>query len=299
MADEQGPVCVSVINMKGGVGKTTIAALLARHAASQRDLREYDDDDDDWGFGFRFVPRYDVLAIDLDPQANLSQALMGANLYRQFLDDNALSVVEVFNGYQSPSSPLDAVKVVHEVTTNLHLIPSRFDFSDNLIRSIGTDERVLARMIANSFQDKDLILIDCAPTESIFTQVAYHVSNSILVPVKPEFLATIGFPLLEDSLTNFRNRNPAHPLDVIGIVINDTFDYQATRQTPEKRTALGEIRDEAEKNGWYIFENGLEYSRGFPKMMRGNRSYLGDAPDIFRRFADEFFDRLMGSQEDN
>ena len=52
-----GPVCISVINMKGGVGKTTIAVLLARHAAESRDLN--------------------VLAVDIDPQANLSQALMG------------------------------------------------------------------------------------------------------------------------------------------------------------------------------------------------------------------------------
>ena len=48
---ESGPICLSVINMKGGVGKTTVAALLARHAARARGL--------------------DVLAIDLDPQANL------------------------------------------------------------------------------------------------------------------------------------------------------------------------------------------------------------------------------------
>ena len=192
MAIKGGPVCVSVINMKGGVGKTTIAALLARQAALWRDLN--------------------TLAVDLDPQANLSQALMGANRYEQFLDNKAPSIVEVFNGYQSASSPLDIDDVVHGVTynRNLEVIPSRFDFSDNLIRSIGTDERVLARLIANNFQDKDLVLIDCAPTESIFTQVAYNASDYILVPVKPEFLATIGFPLLQDSLTSFRNRRPVH-----------------------------------------------------------------------------------------
>ena len=280
MADEQGPICVSVINMKGGVGKTTIASLLARHASSRKSLK--------------------TLAVDLDPQANLSQALMGANRYEQFLDDKAPSIVEVFNGYQSASSPLDIDDVVLGVTynRNLEVIPSRFDFSDNLIRSIGTDERVLARLIANSFQDKDLVLIDCAPTESIFTQVAYHASDYILVPVKPEFLATIGFPLLQDSLDAFRKRNLAHPLDVIGIIINDTFDYQADEWTPEQRTARSEIRQEAENNNWYIFRNGLKYSRGFPKMMRGDYNYLGDAPDIFRRFANEFFDRLLSSQED-
>ena len=271
MADGEGPFVVSVINMKGGVGKTTIATLLAREAR--------------W-------KSLDTLAIDLDPQANLSQALLGASRYRQFLNNKSQSVVEVFNGYQAPSSPLDMDAMVRNLGINLDLIPSRFDFSDNLIQSIGTDERVLSRLIADNFQYKDLILIDCAPTESIFTQVAYHASHHILVPVKLEFLATIGFPLLAESLATFKRRNPVHPLDVLGVVINDTFDYQADGWTPEQRTARTEVYQEAGNNDWYIFKNRLKYSRGFPKMMRGDYSYLGDAPDIFNAFAGEFFTRL-------
>ena len=53
MARAGGPLTVCVINLKGGVGKSTISALLARRAYNSRGL--------------------DVLAIDLDPQANLSQ----------------------------------------------------------------------------------------------------------------------------------------------------------------------------------------------------------------------------------
>ena len=60
------PVVVSVINLKGGVGKTTVAALLARHVA---------------GMSLK------VLAVDLDPQANLSQALMTENDYKRFMDE--------------------------------------------------------------------------------------------------------------------------------------------------------------------------------------------------------------------
>ena len=277
MANSQGPVCVSVINMKGGVGKTTIATLLARHAARE-------------GIA--------TLAVDLDPQANLSQALLGAIPYKRFLDVKSPSIVEIFNGYQPPvssnssSSPLNISEVVRQITSDLHVIPSRFDFSDNLINAIGTDPRVLARLVASNFQDKDLILIDCAPTESIFTQVAYHASRYILVPVKPEFLATIGFPLLADSMEAFNNGNPAHDLEVIGVVVNDTFDYQSGPWTPEKRTAIDEIHEESIDNDWYIFSNGLKYSRGFPKMMRGDYSYPGDAPYIFSAFAREFFQRL-------
>ena len=274
-----GPTCISVINMKGGVGKTTIAVLLGRHAAQRRSLN--------------------VLVIDLDPQANSSQALMGSNAYKRFIDNQAPSIVEVFEGYVPPNpgspspSPLNAHDAVHRIGANLQLIPSRFDFSDHLVKSIGTDQRVLARLIANHFQDWDLVIIDCAPTESIFTQTAYHASRYIVVPVKPEFLATIGFPLLNRSLETFKKANPGHDIDVIGVVVNDTSDYQAY-STPEKDMALKEIREEALKNSWYVFKNGLRYSRGFPKAMRGpNPNWPGDAPYIFLLFANELFDERL------
>ena len=274
-----GPICVSVINMKGGVGKTTIATLLARRSARFKQLK--------------------TLAIDLDPQANLSQALMGENSYKRFLDRRDPSIVEIFEGYAPPSSenpspsPLDVNNVVREVSPYLHLIPSRFDFSDHLVKSISTDPHVLARLIADSFQDKELIIVDCAPTESIFTRTAYHASRYILVPVKPEFLATIGFPLLSRSLRDFRSANPGHQIDVLGVVINETFDYQAKHYLEERAKALPEIHQEVTKNGWYVFSNGLKYSRGFPKMMRSSfPSNPGEAPRIFARFANEFFERL-------
>ena len=111
--------------------------------------------------------------------------------------------------------------VIHDSRTrNLRVIPSRFDFSDRLIHAVTTDERCLARLIANHFQDEDLIIIDCAPTESIFTQVAYHATRYILVPVRPEFFATIGFPLLKDSLEAFRRQNRGHQIG------RDRYRYQ-------------------------------------------------------------------------
>ena len=277
----KGPICVSVINMKGGVGKTTIAALLCRYAS--RELK------------------FKVLAIDLDPQANLSQAFMRDSIYRQFISKKSPSIVEIFKNYQPPTAgetspgPLDISDVVVGDTSlggrNLHLIPSRFDFSDNLVDSIKPDPKVLARLIASSFQDKDLIIIDCAPTESIFTQAAYHASRYVLVPVKPEYFATIGFPLLNDSLDAFRSRNRGHQIDVIGAVINNSSYHYSGKGGPERERSIGEICQDAKKSGWHIFNNQIPLSRGFPKMMRGDFTYLGDAIE-FDFFAREFFKKL-------
>ena len=285
MTTGKGPVCISVINMKGGVGKTTIAALLGRYASIELNLK--------------------VLAIDLDPQANLSQAFMRDN-YRQFLDEKLPSIVEIFKGYQPPtpnassSGPLDIANVIVGNTPlggrNLHLIPSRFDFSDNLIDSVKPDTQVLARSIAYHFQDKDLVLIDCAPTESILTQAAYHASRYILVPVKPEYFATIGFPLLNDSLNAFRNNNRGHQIDVIGVVVNNSaYHFSGNRGGPERERSLREITEEADKNAWRLFTHQIPLSRGFPKMMRGDFNHLGDAP-LYRAFASEFF-KILGLEQ--
>ena len=282
MNDRHSPTCVAVINMKGGVGKTTVAALLGRYASLTLGLN--------------------VLAVDLDPQANLSQAFMGGPRYSRFLNDRSPSIVEIFEGYRPPSpnttssAPLAIGDVIVGQTqfggTNLELIPSRFDFSNNLINSLRPDPRVLTRLIADNFQHKDLIIVDCAPTESIFTQAAYHASRYILVPVKPEYFATIGFPLLHDSLDAFRRGNRGHQIDVIGVVINNSaYHYSGNRGGPERERSLREIRHAARTNGWHVFERQLPLSRGFPKMMRGDFNHLGDAP-LYRLFAKEFFRRL-------
>lgn len=287
MAQPHGPIAISVINMKGGVGKSTLSALLCRYASRNLGLN--------------------VLAIDLDPQANLSQAFMGP-AYRTFLEEGRPSIVEIFNGYlpssrtrQSPSAI--AIEDVAVTSTrlgseSLQIIPSRFDFSDNLINTIRPDPKILARCLADNFQKKDLVVIDCAPTESILTRAAYHASGLILVPVKPEFFATIGFPLLQQSLTKFRIENRGHALSVAGVVINNAFYDGGNDGGPEKRRALREIHAEAKENEWHIFKNQIPHSRGFPKMMRGDFDYLGNATD-YVHFAKEFFDAIgVAGKED-
>ena len=277
-----GPLPVAVINLKGGVGKTTIAALLGRHAVGTLGLN--------------------VLAVDLDPQANLSQAYMRTT-YRRFISSSRPSIVEVFSGMHPPApgkpspTPLKIEDAIVPIISakkgggQLDLIPSRFDFSNHLTDSLKPDASVLARCIAEHFQEKDLVLIDCAPTESVFTTAAYHASRFVLVPVRPEFFATVGFPLLLQSLDAFRHRNRGHEIDVVGVVINNAFYNGGNDGGPEKQQALHDIKEEAKKNGWKLFDTQIPHSRGFPKRMRGDYRWSGNA-ESFRDFAREFFSRL-------
>lgn len=277
MARRDGPIVICVINMKGGVGKSTISALLARRAFARRGL--------------------DVLTVDLDPQANLSQGLMHLR-YAAFLQQQRPSIVEIFNGFVPPGpghaapqaiGPTTALETIaRDGARTLQLIPSRFDFSDNLLGAVRPNARNLAAHLAGNFAHKDLVLIDCAPTESVFTTAAYHASGKVLVPVKPEFFATIGFPLLQQSLTAFRNANRGHKLDVAGIVINNAFYDGGNDGGPEKATAMSEITTEAARNGWPIYRQEMYHSRGYPKIMRGVETYPGNAQYFFI-LADEIF----------
>lgn len=276
--NNKGPVVVAVINMKGGVGKSTISVLLARYGAFNKGLK--------------------VLAIDLDPQANLSNGLMNWG-YRDFLNSDKPSIADVFAGYNPPS---DSKPAPHTISgkdaiinlrpdEQLQLIPSRFDFSDNLVDFLRPDPRVLARHLSKFHSDRDIVLIDCAPTESVLTYAAYYASRYVLVPVRPEYFATIGFPLLRESMDNFRSRNKRHKIEVCGIVVNNAFYDGGNDGGPERRDSMQEIRREAKKNGWRLFKNEIPHSKGFPKMMRGRFSHLGNA-FMFNHFAKEFFSRL-------
>lgn len=278
MGGKIGPTTICVINLKGGVGKSTVTSLLSRHAVNTKGL--------------------DVLAIDLDPQANLSQGLLQQR-YAKFLKDKRGSIVEVFQDYVPPKAgsgptPLTAEAVTELVIDrgdrSLELIPSRFDFSDALTDAIRPDPKILAKFLSKNFKSKDLILIDCSPTESIFTQAAYHASDYVLIPVRPEYFATIGFPLLNESMENFRTKNKAHEINVLGIIINNAFYDGGNDGGPEKARAMSDIKKECKKNGWHIFDTPMYHSRGYPKLMRGDYSYSGDAR-YFWGLANEIIDR--------
>ena len=245
---------VSLINMKGGVGKTTLAMQLA-HAASQAGLK--------------------VLAIDLDPQSNLSQAIMSPKKYVAHLRAQNPTVAQIFDEYIPTASATGAPRrlAIEEMIikkagywTNgvLDLIPSRLELSRTLKNPTGKERR-LAKAISQIAERYDLILIDCAPTESILTDAAYFASRYVIVPIKPEFMATIGLPLLARSLQEFQLENDDHEIEIAGLVFNHSSSYSSG---PEGQQSIKDVSDFAEKEGWYICENQMRYSASYAKSAR-------------------------------
>lgn len=275
---------VSLINMKGGVGKTTLAAQLA-HAADKRNLR--------------------TLAIDLDPQANLSQALMGAKDYVKHLNEKRPTIVNIFEQYLPPTItvPSPSKVSIEDVIikeagywsdTTLDLIPSRLELAQTLKNPTGKERR-LAKALSKVAPEYDIVLIDCAPTESILTEAAYHCSRYALVPVKPEFLATIGLPLLAKSMEEFVTENSDHELSICGVVFNHSSSYS---DGPETEASVREVKAEAQKNKWHVYDTRVRYSRSYAKAAReavpiNSTSYVrGNVPAQFSAFAKEFFESI-------
>jgi chromosome partitioning protein len=242
-------VTLSVINMKGGVGKTTLAFNFAWYSAWQANLR--------------------VLAVDLDPQANLSQYFMGAEGYLEYLQSGRPTIVEVFEQFSAPSSrhgaptrlvPGEVVNTLHEWNDGslIHLIPSRLELAWTL-KNPTEKAHLLPRFLAGLRNSYDLIIIDCAPTESILTTAAYLSSRYIVVPVKPEFLATIGLPLLARSLDEFRLMHQNQRIDLAGILFNDA----RRNASHEQAQAYRDVGQLAAKRRWKVFENAAHHSDSY------------------------------------
>jgi chromosome partitioning protein len=281
-------VKVSLINMKGGVGKSTLTINLAWHFAAYGNWDKK------------------VLVVDLDPQFNASQYLLGVKDYEAILNANKPTIWDIFEqGTRTPSGkatiadPRSAIHKYQDFSDGscIHLIPSRLELALSLKNPGQNKERHLARLIKQVESDYDLVLIDCAPTESVLTSAAYLSSDWLLVPVKPEYLSTIGLPLLVNSMQDFeqefeeeyKNSN----LKLAGVVFNAASDY-----LPEEALAKDTVRKIAKQNKWHVFENEVEYSRSYPKGAREGQPIFrttysrGSKVANFERFANELAGRV-------
>ncbi len=180
---------ISIVNQKGGVGKTTTTINLAAYLTY---------------FGKK------VLVVDFDSQGNASSGL-GVN-YRD-LDSGMYEVL-------IPGPITIKHVIVSTSLENLHLAPATPDLAGASVDLVSVDEREF-QLLNNlkAIQDYyDFILIDCPPSLGLLTINALTASDDILIPVQSEYYALEGLGQLVSTIGLIQD-NLNSKLNILGAVL--------------------------------------------------------------------------------
>ena len=202
---------ISVINQKGGVGKTTTVINLATALAKK---------------GRK------VLVIDLDPQGNATTGLGLSNS-----EKSEETIYAVLNGTKKI---IDVIKKTQ--FENLDLVSSNVDLSGLELETAGDSRRafILKEQIMAYLNDSrgkyEYIFIDCPPSLSLLTVMALVASNSLIVPLQTEFFALEGLTQLMKTIERIKiNLNSSLKIKGILLTMYDKRNKLSSQVEKEAR----------------------------------------------------------------
>lgn len=208
------PIVTSVINLKGGVGKTTITLALAHFLAIEHRRR--------------------VLVIDLDPQTNATVCLIPENEWK-VRDETGRTLFQLFADQVKGSRRFDADAAIVRDVSNVGGGVKGLDLLPSSLQLIKVQDRVTQITDLENFEHGpifalrdalkeflpyyDHVLIDCPPSLGVVTLNGLAFSDSYLIPVVPDILSVLGIPPILDRVERFGNRTK-HNIRALGIIIS-------------------------------------------------------------------------------
>ena len=184
---------LSIINQKGGVGKTTTAINLAAGLA---------------------LNNRKILVIDLDPQGN---ATTGLGLLNSERSDE--TIYGVLNGAKKISEVIKKTQFqnLDLVSANVDLSGLEVETASDSRRAFILKEKIMAYL--KDFSDKyEYMFIDCPPSLSLLTVMALVASHSLVVPLQAEFFALEGLTQLMKTIDRIKI-NLNNELKIKGILL--------------------------------------------------------------------------------
>lgn len=196
---------ICLINMKGGVGKTTLTINLADFLTK----RENDK----------------ILLIDIDPQFNTTQCLFSGEEYVKYLEEEKDTIMKIFD--DTVKRKVSTVKGItptelrelkdikpHKISANLHILPGNLELYKLEMASGSGKENKLKQYLdeINKIEKYDFVLIDTPPTPSVWMTSALIASDYYLIPVKPDPMSFVGIDLLENII---EQKKDAYNLQII------------------------------------------------------------------------------------
>ena len=203
--EDDDPIILSSVNLKGGVGKTAISVNFAAHCARKG---------------------YKTLLIDLDPQTNATFWCLPVEEWQEHAKRfgtvaNILGARNHTNAEGSTKTASDVIKKGVLSDPGLDLLPSHLDlFTIDL--DLGAEvarETKLKRALKDVASEYDIIICDCPPNLTIPTQNAIAASSHFVVPVSPDFLSSLGIALLLTRIQKFSD-DLESPIEDAGIVMS-------------------------------------------------------------------------------
>ncbi len=271
---------ISVINLKGGVGKTQTTVALSEFLS--------------------YNYKKKVLVIDLDPQTNATVSLMdemkwyekdkkGETLFQLFNDK--IYGMETFDGEKAI---VKGVSNINGGIENLDLIPSSLrliDLEDKLplISNTGyyvkSPVTILADSLSNIIKRYDFVLIDCPPNLGLITLSGIFISDYYIIPTIPDILSTYGIPQIISRIDSFK-KDASIKINPLGILISM---YRAGSRL--HKNVIENLQSKAEKGEYpklfrsYIplssrITEAADFSSGFSTI---KQKYEGE---IFNRYDD-------------